>query len=749
MAEIEMEVDMAKPLNQDAHLDDDFIDFDTDMLDQPELTSLPSADPGKLTEVTSNHPEDDVYEAANIENLEQNEVDAALLEESDLDVAKASTNDMDAQGTDASYTADPVSFGTKDSAVSLAEQSEHDGANVEIAAVDENVYNTFNEPHESDHEIDYELGEQAEENEPHGELELNVEETLAVPSFDVTVENTVDDGVLQPTEDAVSERPEDGHSDHGGYEDHSEQVDEDEITYDDDDDEVREPELAPVQDDEDATKDELDDEAQTNDEGVNGEDEQSENQAARDEGFGDEYGAIVVQSEVMDEIAKVSSVHFHEQPENQTIQDGEVEDVEYGAFGVDSEQQEPSVSGHDSVAASETDFPAITVQYKGDEFPFFSNASDGFFTETSILDETVEKLLSGFREELANEIAHEEELVFQVDELGLEFAESCLRDLSSVTLRQILEIFDLLVKNQDPDSSRTLYTYLFTRPCASKRLEFLIESATAGKGLDEVIHLFESPVQATASVLETNTADGRDERLDEFESPTDEADEIRKEDIEDDISYAEDGVDLKASILDNDEDADEDEQNINGVEQNANEGDQGAAEGDYTEGQTIEPTPGDMLGTDDQTSHVAATEEPVESNAHDESESNPLINLDLDDGTKEYEEVDLEVGSDADEPNPIDLDLGNVGTANSSTTTTLKDDGDGGSTILDADTDATAAVLPDKVEEAGDDDVGEIDWRDEPEVVELPSTPSAFGKRARGDDEVDAEDEQDVKRRRP
>jgi hypothetical protein len=95
--------------------------------------------------------------------------------------------------------------------------------------------------------------------------------------------------------------------------------------------------------------------------------------------------------------------------------------------------------------------------------------------------------------------------------------------MTNVTFRQILEIFDLLVKNQDPDSTRTLYTYLFTKPNTEKRLESLIESATAGKGLDEVIHLFETPTTAGTSMLETSaTIDGVHEELDEFDSPVDE-----------------------------------------------------------------------------------------------------------------------------------------------------------------------------------------------------------------------------------
>lgn len=177
--------------------------------------------------------------------------------------------------------------------------------------------------------------------------------------------------------------------------------------------------------------------------------------------------------------------------------------------------QDHSLSQVEEQDSEAPDFPAITVQYKGDEFPFFSqDKTEGFFSDPSVLDHSMESVLIGLRSELENEIAAQDELVFQVDELGLEFAEVCRvsgpvdegpveltapqatahNTLTTITLRQVLEVFDLLVKNQDPDSSRTLYTYLFTRSSASKRFEFLAESAAAGRGLDEVIHLFENPV---------------------------------------------------------------------------------------------------------------------------------------------------------------------------------------------------------------------------------------------------------------
>ena len=85
-------------------------------------------------------------------------------------------------------------------------------------------------------------------------------------------------------------------------------------------------------------------------------------------------------------------------------------------------------------------------------------------------------------------------------------------------MRQVLEVFDILVKNQDPESTRTLYTYLFTRPSTGKRLEFLVESATEGRGLDEIIHLFQHPSHVG------NSAAGHDDYLpqfEEYESPDD------------------------------------------------------------------------------------------------------------------------------------------------------------------------------------------------------------------------------------
>jgi hypothetical protein len=88
--------------------------------------------------------------------------------------------------------------------------------------------------------------------------------------------------------------------------------------------------------------------------------------------------------------------------------------------------QDDSQSPAEQQDSEAADFPAITVQYKGDEFPFFSQEkTEGFFSDLSVLDRSMESVLAGLRSELENEIAAQDVLVFQVDELGLEFAEVC------------------------------------------------------------------------------------------------------------------------------------------------------------------------------------------------------------------------------------------------------------------------------------------------------------------------------------
>jgi hypothetical protein len=104
--------------------------------------------------------------------------------------------------------------------------------------------------------------------------------------------------------------------------------------------------------------------------------------------------------------------------------------------------QDDSLSQAEEQDSEAADFPAITVQYKGDEFPFFSqDTTEGFFSDLSVLDHSMESVLIGLRSELENEIAANDELVFQVDELGLEFSEVC--KLSGHTRGEAIELTSL------------------------------------------------------------------------------------------------------------------------------------------------------------------------------------------------------------------------------------------------------------------------------------------------------------------
>jgi hypothetical protein len=75
-----------------------------------------------------------------------------------------------------------------------------------------------------------------------------------------------------------------------------------------------------------------------------------------------------------------------------------------------------------------TSCPDISVTYRNQEYPLIhgQNNADvqmGFFEDVAVLDLTVDNLLSRFRQELVDDLSEQDELVLQVDELGLEYAE--------------------------------------------------------------------------------------------------------------------------------------------------------------------------------------------------------------------------------------------------------------------------------------------------------------------------------------
>ncbi|KAL7786716.1 hypothetical protein V8C37DRAFT_391828 [Trichoderma ceciliae] len=521
----------------------------------------------------------------------------------------------------------------------------------------------------------------------------------------------------------------------------------------------------------------------------------------------------------------------HEQHTNAT--DSDYEDA---TMAVSEEKDSTAYQQYDSLSQADEpnsevhDFPAITVQYKGDEFPFFSQDKiEGFFSDLSVLDHSMGLVLAGFRAELENEISAQDEIVFQVDELGLEFAETTVQNsLATVTLRQVLEVFDLLVKNQDPDSSRTLYTYLFTKSNASKRFEFLAESATAGRGLDEVIHLFESPVghhhhdddaiadteyehehdedseaNEVAETHESAEDDDEDDDVDvdteESEASGEEGDEGEEGEGEEETSTVEEQPVHTADQYEDEEDegGEEDEEDfmaetedfIGDVEENANQ------DGEYSDGadesykdEQLQPVVVEPVGHSGHADATAEAENAPDAtysygkgtNMHtmstffsnvnqlhpddedDDADANPFIHLEMqestvDDGGELGEEVaHVEVGDEESRQIPmhsaneyIDTNEPDTGTTN-----TLADNVEAISTLLDISTEQGLDEEITNEDLAFDDEMPEIDWRDDLDTTDnadtdMPTTPAGLSKRRRTEDEQGVEDEQDVKRRRP
>ncbi|KAL5085055.1 hypothetical protein Trisim1_010955 [Trichoderma cf. simile WF8] len=763
MAEIEMDVDLAPSIKFDEQADDDLIDYDIDTTEDQTHDQWPS----HQDEQNSSAPEH-VHPAEEYVGTESKNTELEHDEERFQDTGADRPHD------DAVYNHDDIAEESHQPAEAVAEIHDENVALETEQSKDVVVV----EPEQVVDEIDYDDGDETATNEPIHHLD---EEENPVHDT-ITVEDVADAVVAEP---AVPQPP----TEPAGNADVPESAakdDEDEITWEHED----EPEAASGAAETIVSETVI---PPTNESSY--EHPETQNSDSHDQAYEQHTNATGSDNE-----------------ETMVDGPGEQDSVEY--------QQDESLSQPEEPTSDEHDFPAITVQYKGDEFPFFSqDKTQGFFSDVSVLDHSMDSVLAGFRAELENEIAVQDELVFQVDELGLEFTESTeQKSLAAVTLRQVLEVFDLLVKNQDPDSSRVLYTYLFTRSNASKRFDFLAESAAAGRGLDEVIHLYESPfghhhavadahhghehdddhdeASETNDATETHESVEDDDENDENdanggseESEVSEEDEEEEEeetsaieeqpidtadqDEEEEEEEEEEEVEEEEEEEEDDDDDDEDfmrdtEDFIAEVEEITNQ------EGDYSDG-------GDEEYKDEQLQAVVV--EPVNhsDNAHanadaedapdatysyddedDDADANPFIHLELqetmttDGGEIQYEEIVHVEGGDGTSRqvpiHPMDEYI-ESNEPDTGTTNTLADNAEAISTLLDI-----GAVQDEEITNedlAFDDDMPEIDWRDGPDAADdakndndVP-TPSGLPKRRRTEDEQGAEDEQDVKRRRP
>ncbi len=261
----------------------------------------------------------------------------------------------------------------------------------------------------------------------------------------------------------------------------------------------------------------------------------------------------------------------------------------------------------------------------------------------------------------------------------------------------------MLIKNDDPNGRRTLYTYLFTRINSARRYEFLVESATLGKGLEEVQHLFSQ---------KSSHNDSDADRTDDSAVSSEHAED------HDDEEYAREHLDE-----DGENDEHQDEHQHEHLEEYAEEdveehADSHAEEDAEEHGEEYADEP-----SDDHQEHVEYFDEALLQNEEESLADGSAVGI-----------ADPAESLGADEHDD------SFAREHSSTTSTLQGDADGNAladdeTAVDAEADGPVFVT-----EANED--AEIDWRDDDESGLAGDGGSVTGKRSRDDnDEPDVDDE--------
>ncbi|KAJ2984939.1 hypothetical protein NUW58_g5802 [Xylaria curta] len=138
------------------------------------------------------------------------------------------------------------------------------------------------------------------------------------------------------------------------------------------------------------------------------------------------------------------------------------------------------------------DYYGVYISYGETDYRLFAKTEDDdpnqyFLTDKSALDISLTQFLTCLREVISEEISPLDDLVMQIDGLGIEFSESTTADfLGKFTFGDLVVLYDKLVKNEQAESSPPIYTYLTVRPNCNRRMMALGESANAGRGLSEV-----------------------------------------------------------------------------------------------------------------------------------------------------------------------------------------------------------------------------------------------------------------------
>ncbi|KUJ12692.1 uncharacterized protein LY89DRAFT_190286 [Mollisia scopiformis] len=135
----------------------------------------------------------------------------------------------------------------------------------------------------------------------------------------------------------------------------------------------------------------------------------------------------------------------------------------------------------------------VKVVYQSVEYALFATSDSDdpdsyFLSDLAIIEKPLEQFFSAIREIIRDDLTADEELCLNVEDLGLE-TEEASSNLKDVTLSQILNLHDELLRNDSVDSPGPLYLLLGTRVNFIKRLASLAEGASLGKGFSEMAGL--------------------------------------------------------------------------------------------------------------------------------------------------------------------------------------------------------------------------------------------------------------------
>ncbi|KIN06039.1 hypothetical protein OIDMADRAFT_141678 [Oidiodendron maius Zn] len=183
--------------------------------------------------------------------------------------------------------------------------------------------------------------------------------------------------------------------------------------------------------------------------------------------------------------------------------------------------------------------PEILVLYQETEYALFSTSElddpDSFFlSDTSILNNPISDFLKAIRNVIHDDLANEDELCLSIGDMGIEVEEVSLSTyyslstilkvspqtstlIQDVTLRQILNLYEGLLRNDGVDSPQPFCVQLGVRPNFAKRLANLAAGFTEGKGLSELVSLAEHSNSPGASLEMTGNKHGDDAKTEELD----------------------------------------------------------------------------------------------------------------------------------------------------------------------------------------------------------------------------------------